>query len=61
MTRRSTIVAAFAAVWMGALLVRDAVGEFTPGSIFVAFVFAVALFELGRAARRRRRSMGRQY
>jgi len=54
MTRRSTIVAAFAAVWMGALLIRDAAGEFTVASVFIAFVFVVALFELGRAVRRRR-------
>ena len=48
-TTRSTVVAALAAVWMTALLVRDVFfGELGGFSLFAAFVLAVAVWELAK-------------
>jgi len=53
--KRSTVVAAFAVVWMGAIIARDALdGVLSGHSIFAGFVLVVGVLELAKAVRARR-------
>ena len=53
--RRSTVVAAVAVVWMGAVLVVDALdGAFSGFAVFAALVLLVGIWEIGKAVRLRR-------
>lgn len=53
--RRSTIVAVVAVVWMGAVLLVDALdGALSGFALFAAFVLLVGLWEISKALRLRR-------
>lgn len=53
--RRSTKVAIFAVVWMGAVIVVDALdGAFAGYSAFAALVLVVGLWEISKEVRLRR-------
>jgi hypothetical protein len=52
--RRSTKVAIFAVVWMGAIIIVDALdGAFGGHSAFAAFVLVVGLWEISKEVRLR--------
>ena len=51
--RRSTVVAAVAVVWMGAVLVALD-GAFSGFAVFAALVLLVGIWEIGKAVRLRR-------
>jgi hypothetical protein len=51
---RSTFVAVLAVIWMGAVIVGDALdGKLSGFSLFAAFVLVVGLWEISKAVRRR--------
>jgi hypothetical protein len=51
---RSTFVAVVAVIWMGAVIIGDALdGKLSGFALFAAFVLAVGLWEISRAVRRR--------
>ena len=51
---RSTFVAVLAVIWMGAVIINDALdGKLSGFSLFAAFVLVVGLWEISKAVRRR--------
>lgn len=52
---RSAFVAVLAVIWMGAVIINDALdGKLSGFSLFAGFVLIVGLWEISKAVRRRR-------